>query len=153
MRYKIISIGKIKEKYLKAGIEKYLKRIKNYGKIEIIELKEAKAKTRTEVQRIESLALLTEARNSYIVALDEIGQQYSSLELSKKITNLENSSISQVSFLIGGAEGHSPELKKKANLLLSLSKLTFAHEMVRLILLEQIYRIETIRSGHPYHRD
>ncbi len=153
MRYKIISIGKIKEKYLKAGIEKYLKRIKNYGKIEIIELKEAKAKTRTEVQGIESLALLTEARNSYIVALDEIGQQYSSLELSKKITNLENSSISQVSFLIGGAEGHSPELKKKANLLLSLSKLTFAHEMVRLILLEQIYRIETIRSGHPYHRD
>ncbi|HHO56521.1 MAG TPA: 23S rRNA (pseudouridine(1915)-N(3))-methyltransferase RlmH [Trueperaceae bacterium] len=153
MRYKIISIGKIKEKYLKAGIEKYLKRIKNYGKIEIIELKEAKAKTRTEVQRIESLALLTEARNSYIVALDEIGQRYSSLELSKKITNLENSSISQVSFLIGGAEGHSPELKKKANLLLSLSKLTFAHEMVRLILLEQIYRIETIRSGHPYHRD
>ena len=152
MRYKIISIGKIKDKYLKTGIEQYLKRIKNYGKIDIIELKEAKAKTRLEVQRIESNALIKEARGSYIIALDESGQEYSSVSLSSKITSLENSSISQVSFLIGGAEGHSKELKEKADLLLSLSKMTFAHEMVRLILLEQIYRIETIRAGHPYHR-
>jgi len=152
MRYKIISIGKIKDKYLKTGIEQYLKRIKNYGKIDIIELKEAKAKTRLEVQRIESNALIKEAQGSYIIALDESGQEYSSVSLSSKITSLENSSISQVSFLIGGAEGHSKELKEKADLLLSLSKMTFAHEMVRLILLEQIYRIETIRAGHPYHR-
>lgn len=153
MRYKIIAIGKIKEKYLKTGIENYLKRINTYGKLEIIELKEVKAKTRAAVQLLESTALLKAAKGSYIIALDEIGQQLGSKELSSKMTKLENSSISQVSFLIGGAEGHSKELKEKANLLLSLSKLTFAHEMVRLVLLEQIYRIETIRSGHPYHRD
>lgn len=153
MRYKIIAIGKLKEKYLRTGIENYLKRINTFGKLEIIELKEAKAKTRAEVQILESQALLKTAKGSYIITLDEVGQQFSSKELSNKITKLENSSISQVSFLIGGAEGHSKELKEKANLLFSLSKLTFAHEMVRLILLEQIYRIETIRSGHPYHRD
>ncbi len=152
MRYKIIAIGKIKEKYLKTGIENYLKRIKAFGKIEILELKEAKAKTRAEVQVLESTALLKAAKG-YTIVLDEIGKQFGSKELADKITQLENSSISQVSFLIAGAEGHSKELKEKANLLLSLSKLTFAHEMVRLIMLEQIYRIEAIRSGHPYHRD
>ena len=153
MRYQIIAIGKIKHKYLISGLEYYQKLIKPFAKIEIIELKEAKAKSRAEVQALESKSLLKAAKQSYIIGLDETGKQFSSLELAGKISKLESSSISRVSFLVGGAEGHSKELKEKANLLLSLSDLTFNHEMVRLIVLEQIYRLETIRAKHPYHRD
>lgn len=153
MRYQIIAIGKIKHKYLVGGLQYYQKLIKAFAKIEIIELKEAKAKTRAEVQALESKALLKAAKQSFIICLDETGKQFKSLALAKEISKLESSSISRVSFLIAGAEGHSKELKAKANLLLSLSELTFNHEMVRLILLEQIFRLEAIRAGHPYHRD
>ena len=152
MRYQIAAVGKIKHKHLIAGLEYYQKLIKPFAKIEITEVREAGTKTAAKTQELESKSLLKAAKQSYIICLDEKGKSFGSRELADEVSRLESRSVSRISFLIGGAEGHSKDLKEKADLILSLSKLTLNHEMVRLILLEQIYRIETIRAKHPYHR-
>lgn len=146
MKYKIVTIGQLKRGFLRDGCDFYKKRLSNYTKVEEIEVKESSEKDR------ESEALLKKSGN-FVIALDERGEQYTSKAFANYITQLENKSISEVSLLIGGADGHSDELKAKANKLISLSKATLPHELARMMLFEQLYRIESIRAGHPYHRE
>jgi 23S rRNA (pseudouridine1915-N3)-methyltransferase len=151
MRYQLIAIGNVKRNFYAEGCAFYLERLKNYAKTEVIEIKEQKAINSETVKQVESEALL-KAASGFTVALDETGKTFTSEKLAQRITTLENQSISLVSILIGGAEGHSDRLKKTVNELWSLSALTLPHELARLVLLEQLYRAETIRAGHPYHR-
>ncbi len=151
MRYQLVTIGQVKRSFYAQGCAFYLERLKNYAKTDVTELKEHKAPTAESVKQAESETLL-KAASGYIIALDETGQTFTSQKLAQKMTTLENQSISLVSILIGGAEGHSEVLKTSAKELWSLSKLTLPHELARLVLLEQLYRAETIRAGHPYHR-
>ncbi len=151
MRYQLVTIGTVKRGFYAEGCAFYLERLKNYSKIQVVELKEHKAAHSETVKQAESETLLG-AASGYLIVLDETGKTFTSEKLAQRITTLENQSISLVSLLIGGAEGHSETLKKTAKELWSLSSLTLPHELARLVLLEQLYRAETIRAGHPYHR-
>ena len=152
MRYQLVCIGAVKRKFILAGCQFYEARLRPFTRLDVTELRESKAKTKAQVQLEESSNLLS-AASGYLISLDEGGKQFGSVELTNYISELENRSISQVSFLIGGAEGHSDALKRNAAASLSLSNLTLPHDLARLVLLEQLYRAETIRAGHPYHRE
>ncbi len=151
MRYHLIAIGTIKRSFYAEGCAFYLERLRNYSKVDVTEIKEYKSVNAEQVKQAESEALL-KAASGYVITLDETGKTFTSEKLSQRITALENQSISLISILIGGAEGHSETLKKTVQELWSLSAFTLPHELARLVLLEQLYRAETIRAGHPYHR-
>ncbi|MEZ4630397.1 MAG: 23S rRNA (pseudouridine(1915)-N(3))-methyltransferase RlmH [Deinococcales bacterium] len=152
MRYRIIAIGQLKRGFYQEGCDFYQKRLGNYAKFEVLERKEAHHSDANKVQTLEGEALLSLVQG-YTIALDERGKRFKSRELADRVSQLEQQGISQISLLIGGAEGHGPALKERCDDLWSLSDLTLAHELARLMLLEQLYRIESIRAGHPYHRD
>ena len=149
---KIITIGSIKEKYLKDAIEEYKKRLSKYTNLEIIELKdeglveEEKAK-KIEAEKIEKY--LNE--KDYIITLEIEGKEYTSEEFAERIRNIqiENSNIT---FIIGGSYGLADTIKQKANMHLSFSKMTFPHQLFRVILLEQIYRAFKINNNESYHK-
>ena len=149
MRYEIISIGQTKKGFYKEGCDFYRKRLQGYTNLTLKELKVGKAVS----SKVDESEALIKAANGYLIALDEEGKHLSSAMIAKEITRLELSSISLISFLIGGADGHSESLKKQASELWRLSDLTLAHDLAKLLLLEQLYRAETIRAGHPYHRE
>lgn len=151
MKYRIVTIGKLRRGFLQTGCEHFLTRLGPYAKVEVLELKEGRG-TPQQVSDSESEALLR-ASSGYLIALDEHGKMHSSASWAARMGELEIRSVPEVSFLIGGANGYSESLKVRANELWSLSKLTFPHELARLVLLEQLYRTETIRAGHPYHRE
>lgn len=142
---KIIAVGKIKEDYLKKAIDDYLKRINKYHRVEIIEVLDDNIKT--EGDRI----LKVVNKKDYIIALDINGEEISSLEFSKKLDNLFINN-SNITFIIGGSNGISDDIKKLANYHLSFSKMTFPHQLFRLILLEQIYRGFKIMHNETYHK-
>tara|TARA_Y100000310_G_scaffold267555_2_gene279603 strand:+ start:1219 stop:1653 length:435 start_codon:yes stop_codon:yes gene_type:complete len=144
MKIEIICIGKIKEDYMKSAIDTYIQRLRPYCKLEIIEVKDSDKEK--ESKRI--LEAIEKRANSYIIALSEDGEQFSSVTFSNKFKNLEQDIV----FIIGGAEGFSEEVKKKSNEVLSLSGMTFLHDMARLFLVEQIYRAHKILKGEPYHK-
>lgn len=142
---KIISIGKIKEKYLKDGIEDYLKRITKYHKINLIELPDSNIDS-------EGNEIIKYLNNKdYIISLAIEGTNLSSEELSKKIDNIFITN-SNITFIIGGSNGIREDIKKRSNYLLSFSKMTFPHGLFRLILLEQIYRSFKILNNETYHK-
>lgn len=156
---KIICIGKIKEDYLKDGINEYLKRLSRYTRIEIIELKDIPLKDNMseieEEKAKEEESSLIESRlkdSDYLIALDRMGKELSSIELSKKIDNTLSSVNKDIVFMIGGSLGLSKELLNKSDLVISFSKLTFPHQLFRLILLEQIYRSFKIMKNETYHK-
>ena len=151
MKYQLVTIGQLKRGFVREGCRHYLGRLEKYAKVEVTELKEGKGHAE-EVKVQEGEALLR-ASSGYLIALDERGKETRSAELAARVTTLENQSVGQISLLIGGAEGLSNEVKRRVNESWSLSKLTLPHELARLILLEQLYRLETIRAGHPYHRE
>ena len=143
MRISIICIGKIKEKYLKLGIDEFKKRLSKYCKLEIIELDDEK----------EGKKILSKIKdNSYVIALAIDGKNLSSEELADTINNLGVRGNSHIVFIIGGSLGLSDEILSRANYKLSFSKMTFPHQLMRLILLEQVYRAYRINSGEPYHK-
>ncbi len=148
MKYQIIAIGRLKRGFLQTGCEHFLARLGPYAKVEVLELKEGRG---AEVKEQEGAALLKVA-NGYLIALDEGGKEHTSASWAARTNELETRSVSQVNFLVGGANGHGDALKGQVDELWSLSKLTLPHELARLVLLEQLYRSETIRAGHPYHR-
>ncbi|UCH26083.1 MAG: 23S rRNA (pseudouridine(1915)-N(3))-methyltransferase RlmH [Trueperaceae bacterium] len=150
MRYRLIAIGQLKRGFYAEACRHYQKRLQALAKLELLELKEGKGSAQ-EVQASESRALLR-AANGYLIALDERGWQGGSRELAARIGALENRGVSQICLLVGGAEGHHPTLLSEVDERWSLSELTLPHELARLVLLEQLYRAETIRAGHPYHR-
>lgn len=161
MRINIISVGKIKEKYLKDAIEEYSKRLSKFCTLNIIELNEIVAKVENEAsikktiegEGKEILAKIdTFTKNNFIFALDIDGIELSTVEFEKKIEEVKLNGVSEITFIIGGSYGLSTEVKKRADFRLSFSKMTFPHQLFRIILLEQIYRAFKIANNEPYHK-
>jgi len=158
MKFTILTIGKLKERYLRDGVDEFVKRITPYGAISITELPEAKIGNnpsdaqRQEAVKNEGERLLKQINDkSYFVLLDVYGKTISSEKLAEKVRNLEVSGTSEMTFVIGGAFGVSQELREKADFKLSFSPMTFTHQMVRLLLVEQLYRSCKINRNEPYH--
>ena len=139
--YKVIAIGKIKRKWIQEGIEMYLKRLPGLKVIEIKDNHQAK-----EEHMIKEII----NKNDILVTLNENGQSFTSKQLATKLLNSHNQNII---FVIGGPSGLSPSLNNSASWQLSLSPLTFPHEIARLLLIEQLYRAKTITQGGPYHKE
>lgn len=159
MRINIVCVGKIKEKYLKLGIDEFKKRLSKYCKLEIIELEDEKApenlsdKEMLIIKEKEGKKILSKIKdNSYIIALAIDGKNLSSEELAQTINKLGVRGVSNITFVIGGSLGLSDEVLSRADYKLSFSKMTFPHQLMRLILLEQVYRAYRINNGEPYHK-
>ncbi|OUP50905.1 23S rRNA (pseudouridine(1915)-N(3))-methyltransferase RlmH [Lachnoclostridium sp. An181] len=159
MKITIITVGKIKEKYLKDAISEYSKRLSRYCKMEIVEVADEKTPDnasetmekqirKKEGERIEKYI----REGAYVIALAIDGKMLSSEELSEKMDSLGVQGISHIIFVIGGSIGLDENILKRADLLLSFSKMTFPHQLMRVILLEQIYRGYKILSNEPYHK-
>lgn len=159
MNIRIIAVGKLKEKYLKQGIEEYAKRLSRYCKVEILELEDEKAP--------ENLSLAEEAlvkqkegeriekalrQGAFSIALAIDGERLTSEEFAKKLSDLALKGVSIIDFIIGGSLGLDQRILAKADMKLSFSTFTFPHQLCRLILLEQIYRAFRINRGEPYHK-
>lgn len=152
-------MGKIKEKFFTAAIDEYKKRLGRYANVKIIELKDestANASSQNEISKIlerEGERILEKIpNNSYVIPLCIEGVQKSSEELANIIDNASIGGISDITFIIGGSLGLSDAVKARASLKLSFSKMTFPHQLMRVILMEQIYRAFTILGGTPYHK-
>lgn len=162
MKIKIICVGKLKEKYWQDGVSEYLKRLSSYADTEIIELKEFKQRgdgpgAEAEVIKEEGEKILAalekyERSGAYIVSLEIAGKRLSSEGLAEKIKTLSLEGKRELVFIIGGSLGLSSNVSKTADLQLSFSDMTFPHQMMRLILLEQIYRSFKIIKGETYHK-
>lgn len=159
MNIKLISVGKIKEKYIQEGIKEYTKRLSRYCSLEIIEIDDEKApenlsdKEMEIVKQREGERILSKIpQNSFVIALVIEGKQLSSEDLAEKIGTLMVDGISDICFIIGGSLGLSQEVISRSNFKLSFSKMTFPHQLMRMILLEQIYRAWRIMKGEPYHK-
>jgi len=153
----ILAIGKTNINFVNEGISEYLKRLKRYVKVEIqiiADVKNSKNLTAPQlIQKEEELLLNALSSDSYVVLLDEKGKECTSVELSQFVEGKMISGTKEVVFVIGGAYGVSNAIKQRANEQLSMSQLTFSHQMIRLILIEQIYRAMTIIRGEPYHHE
>jgi 23S rRNA (pseudouridine1915-N3)-methyltransferase len=153
----IICLGKLKENYWREAESEYLKRLQPLAKVEIVELKEESFGDKDqpivvkekEAEKIKDA--LNKASKGYLIVMDETGKTLSSNKLAEKISSLSNQGIGHIIFVIGGPLGLSDELRKKADLVLSLSTLTFTHQMARVFLIEQLYRTFMINSGKKYH--
>lgn len=155
MKITLLVVGKTTDKYLIEGIEKYTKRLIHYCKFQIVEIPELKnTKSLSEEQQKEKEAeLITQkiTATDHVILLDEQGKQFTSVEFSKEINKWMNQSVSSIVFVIGGTYGFDQKIKNRANAEISLSKMTFSHQMVRLFFVEQIYRAYSILKGEPYH--
>lgn len=159
MNISIVTVGKLKEKYLKLGIDEYTKRLSSYSKIEIIEVPDEKAPEilsdaeMLQVKKKEGERILAKVpTDAHVIALAIEGKQKSSEELADTIDKLGTYGKSKVTFIIGGSLGLSDEVLNRANDKLSFSKMTFPHQLMRLILVEQVYRAFRINRGEPYHK-
>lgn len=159
MQITVVSVGKLKEKYLKEGIEEYSKRLSAYCKLQLVEVNDEKAPEELsaaemeQVKRKEGERILSQLKpDQYVIALAIEGQMWTSEKLSAELDRLALHGKSQVAFVIGGSLGLSDEVLKRADVHLSFSKMTFPHQLVRLILLEQVYRAFKISRGEPYHK-
>lgn len=159
MNINIIAVGKIKEKYIKEGIKEFSKRLSRYASLKIIEINDEKApenlsdKDMQIVKGKEGDKIIQKlSQSSYLIALTIDGKQLSSEELSEKIEDIMLEGGSDITFIIGGSLGLSDEVIKRCKYKLSFSKMTFPHQLMRVILLEQIYRSFRIIRGEPYHK-
>lgn len=159
MKIKIVTVGKLKEKYLKDGIAEYTKRISRFAKLEMIEL--ADEKTPDKASELENQKILeTEGERilskvggrDFVVVLAIEGKKFSSEEFSKQLEQASIKGYSTLTFIIGGSLGLAPVVKNRANLSVSFGRLTLPHQLMRLVLVEQIYRAFTIQQGSPYHK-
>lgn len=149
---KIICIGKIKEKYLIDAIEEYKKRISKYTKLEIIELKDYSMDDIHKVIELEKEQIERHIdQKDYVISMEIEGEQISSEALAKKIDSTLNT-YSNITFVIGGSYGLDDSIKQRANYHLSFSKMTFPHQLFRVLLLEQIYRSYKINNNESYHK-
>lgn len=159
MKITVLTVGKIKEKYLRDAIAEYSKRLSRYAKLEIIEVADEKTPdnasetVETNIKNKEAERLLKYIRDdAYLITLEIKGKQLTSEELAQKIDTLGVQGTSHIIFAIGGSLGLGEEVLKRSNYALSFSKMTFPHQLMRVILLEQIYRSYRIISGEPYHK-
>lgn len=159
MKVTILCVGKIKEKFFSMAIDEYRKRLSRYCKLEIIEVPDEKTDENASVaeemmvKEKEGERLLKNIKDSsYVIALAIDGKQFDSVELSEKIEKLGVQGVSHITFVIGGSLGLSEKVLSRADFKLSFSKMTFPHQLMRVILLEQIYRSYRIMNGEPYHK-
>lgn len=159
MNIKIIGVGKVKEKYFKAGIAEYAKRMERYAKFEIVEVPDEKAPetlSQAEMDAVmakEGERILAKIKDrEYVYALAIKGKERSSEEFAKEINQLATYGHSDITFVIGGSLGLSPAVLKRANIQISFGRFTLPHKLMRLVLAEQIYRAFTIINGLPYHK-
>ncbi|MFS9090317.1 23S rRNA (pseudouridine(1915)-N(3))-methyltransferase RlmH [Streptococcus infantis] len=159
MKIKIVTVGKLKEKYLKDGIAEYSKRISRFATVEMVELADEKTPDRASDSENEKILDLEGNRilskigdREFVVVLAIEGKTLSSEEFSKQLEQASINGFSTLTFVIGGSLGLSNEVKKRANLSVSFSRLTLPHQLMRLVLTEQIYRAFTIQQGSPYHK-
>ena len=159
MKIKLVTIGKLKEKYLKEGIAEYSKRLSRFTKVEIIEL--ADEKTPDKASQLENQQILAKegerilskvADREFVIALAIEGQQFPSEKFRLVIEDASIKGFSNITFIIGGSLGLSSQVKERANLLMSFGQLTLPHQLMRLVLMEQIYRAFMIQQGSPYHK-
>lgn len=159
MKITIVTVGKIKEKYLKDAIAEYTKRLSKYCKLEIVEVADEKTPDNAS-ETVEDMIRSKEAErimkyikdDAYVITLEIQGKQLTSEELADKINTLGIQGTSHIAFVIGGSIGLGKEVLKRSNYALSFSKMTFPHQLMRVILLEQIYRSYRIINGEPYHK-
>ena len=159
MKIKLVTVGKLKEKYLKDGIAEYSKRISRFAAVEMIELADEKTPDRASDSENEKILNLEGNRilskigdREFVVVLAIEGKTLSSEEFSKQLEQASINGYSTLTFVIGGSLGLSHQVKKRANLFLSFGRLTLPHQLMRLVLIEQIYRAFTIQQGSPYHK-
>ena len=159
MKITILTVGKIKEKYLRDAIAEYSKRLSRYAKLEIIEVADEKTPdnasetVETNIKNKEAERLLKYIRDdAYLITLEIKGKQLTSEELAQKIDTLGVQGTSHIIFVIGGTLGLGEEVLKRSNYALSFSKMTFPHQLMRVVLLEQIYRGYRIMNHEPYHK-
>ena len=156
MKIKIIALGKIKEKFLKDGINEFLKRLTPYASVDIIELSPIEIKNENLVEKIleqEGEKILSHIKpQSFVITMEIKGKQFSSEEFAQKIEELTNYGYGEIVFVIGSSCGLSPIVSARANLKMSMSKMTFLHQFARLLLVEQIYRAFMIIKGETYHK-
>ena len=157
MRINLVCIGKTDAKEITSLINYYLTRLPKHWNFEIIEIPDIKnAKNLSpDLLKKEEAKLFQNLidKNDWVAILDEKGKQFTSREFSQKIDNWMNSSVKKIHILIGGAYGFSDEIYERANEKMSLSKMTFTHQMIRLFIVEQLYRADQILQGKPYHND
>lgn len=159
MKFQIITVGKLKEKYLRDGIQEYLKRLNGYAAVEIIEVADeqtphnASAAEEAQIKAREAERIRKHIKaDTYLIALAIEGQSLTSEQLASQIEQLALQGQSHITMLIGGSLGLDEKLLKEADYLLSFSKFTFPHQLMRLILVEQLYRSCRIIKGEPYHK-
>jgi 23S rRNA (pseudouridine1915-N3)-methyltransferase len=156
LKIKIIALGKIKEKFLKDGIDEFLKRLTPYASVSILELSPLEIKDENLTDKIlteEGEKILSNIKPlDFVITLEISGKQFSSEEFAKKIENLTNDGVQEIVFVIGSSCGIGKNVSARADLKLSMSKMTFLHQFARLILVEQIYRAFKILKGETYHK-
>lgn len=159
MKITLLTVGKIKEKYFTSAIAEYSKRLSRYCKLEIIEVADEKTSDKAsealerQIKEKEGKRLLAYIKeDAYVIALAIQGKMLSSEQLAKKIEGLGVSGKSHIIFIIGGSLGLADEILKKADFLLSFSPMTFPHQLMRVVALEQIYRSYKINQNEPYHK-
>ncbi|MFM7683179.1 MAG: 23S rRNA (pseudouridine(1915)-N(3))-methyltransferase RlmH [Bacteroidota bacterium] len=156
MKVKFLVVGKTVFDYLKVGEEIYQDRLKHYcsfERIEVQDVKNPKNFSKEEIKRKEAIAILSKlSPNDFLILLDENGKEFSSVELANWIEK-RNLLPQNIVFVIGGAYGFDSSIYERMNMKLALSKMTFSHQMVRIIFLEQLYRAYTITKGEPYHHE
>ena len=156
MNIKIIALGKIKEKFLKDGIDEFLKRLSPYASVEVVELSPIEIKDENLTSKVleqEGEKILSHIKpQSYVITLEINGKMLSSEGLAEKINELTNEGISELVFVIGSSCGLSPIVSNRANFKLSMSKMSFLHQFARLLIVEQIYRAFKIIKGETYHK-
>ena len=158
MRISLIVIGKTSEPWLKQGIDEYVGRLSRYAPFRYVELADVKVRSakisHDQLKAAEAPVLLKALEDAdHVVLLDEKGKQPRSIELAQWIDERHHRGIRHLALVVGGAYGFAPEVKAKAAEKLSLSALTFSHQMIRLLAVEQLYRAQTILRGEPYHHE
>ena len=159
MKIKVVTVGKLKEKYLKDGIAEYSKRISRFAKFEMIELADEKTPDKAsesenqKILEIEGQRILSKVGDrDFVIVLAIEGKTFSSEEFSKQLEEASIKGFSTLTFIIGGSLGLAQDVKNRANLSVSFGRLTLPHQLMRLVLVEQIYRAFTIQQGSPYHK-
>ncbi len=159
MNIKIVCVGKLKEKYFKDAIAEYEKRLSRFAKVKIVQVPDEKAPEKLsdaqdeQVKKIEGQRILSKIKDKEYVYVTAIkGKQRSSEEFAKEIADLGTYSHSDITFVIGGSLGTSEAVNKRGDDLISFGKLTMPHQLMRVVLIEQIYRAFMINSGSPYHK-
>jgi 23S rRNA (pseudouridine1915-N3)-methyltransferase len=155
LKIRIIAIGDHKDKWIAEGCEHYVKMLSRSAAVEMVSLSSPKLSARMqpdEIRKAESSRLLESAGKGMRIALSDNGKELDSHAFSASLEKWQTKSSGTITFLIGGPHGHHPDLLKQADLVLSLSRLTFSHQLVRLVLLEQLYRAFSILRGTDYHK-